>query len=326
MKYSIVVISKDRRDWLERCLENLKKIEQKPQIILVEASDGDDPVNIEGIKYIKIPADEGGFSKQRNLGVENSDGEYIIFSDDDVEITPQWYDKLISLIEANSNLLGTAGAVFPLRPNIVGFCEGVLGHPAGGFKLHNRADSKPLPLNQISTCNTIIKKSVIKEAGDFDPRNKYGSEDTDISIRIIEKFGEKGFLFNPDALVYHLPRNSIRKIIPWYVRRGKADADLFLKHTVHVGYLLKTLILLKIIPFIILSFIFKTPYILLVAFLFWYALQLKRSKFMWKYFKYYNFSKIKQRVTYCVFPLIKLIADVMFDFGRIIRVIRFHEE
>lgn len=318
MKFSIVIISKDNRAILTNCLEKLLEFVPSEVEVVVESGE-----NISDLKYpvqhIKLPLLEAGYSNQRNIGVKNAGGDYIIFIDDDVEVTESWFYELTKEIQEPENLVGVMGAVFPGQPNIIGFCEGVLGHPGGGFRLHNFSKGKVIPLSQVATCNTIIKKSVIQNVCWFDLKNRYGSEDTDLSIRITEKFGNNAFRYVPDAVVWHYPRNNFFKIIKWYIRRGKADADLFLKHTVHTNYLISTSIILKLLPVIVLSVIFGWI-ILPVAFFVWYFLQISRTRFMFNYFHLYNFSKGKRIITFFVFPCIKLTADVMFDIGRIVKL------
>jgi glycosyltransferase involved in cell wall biosynthesis len=325
MKYSAVVISKGRHALLERSVKALREAAPDLQIVVVEAIDEATSLNVKNVKYIRIPAEEAAFSKQRNIGVENAEGDYIVFVDDDCEITPGWFEILKRTIDRGDDTFGVMGAVYPKDPGVVGFCEGVLGHPAGGFKLHSKAQGSVIPLTQVSTCNTIIKKSVIRDVEGFNIDNKFGSEDSDISIRITEKFGKEKFRYDPDALAYHKPRNSIGKIIPWYIRRGKSDAELFLEYPVQRKYSAMTSVSLKVLLIFILAAVFRSIYILLAAFIFWYFLQLYRHRFMVNYFKFYNFSRAKRAFTFVVFPFVKLVADLMYDLGRMIRVFKPNE-
>lgn len=320
MNVSVVIISKNNRNDLNNIISQLLEIKNTHnfEIIVVEATNCED-LKIDAIKYIKIPIEKAGFGYQRNIGVENSTGEFILFVDDDVILTENWYKNLLSTISQEKNIVGAVGSVFPYKPSIIGFCEGVLGHPGGGFRVHYHSKNKILPLSQVATLNTIVKRSPMKDAGWFDPRNKYGGEDTDLSIRITNKFGKNKFRYNPEALVYHKARNRIDKIIPWYIRRGKADADLFLKHKTHLNYFLSSSILLKIFPLVLISMILKSFFLVIAAFFIWYFLQLFRYKFMFNYFKIYNFNKTKKVLTFFIFPSIKFLADLMFDFGRILR-------
>jgi len=322
MNISIVIISKDRRERLKRILRQVEDEDlENSEIVVIEATQLN-PMNDSKINYKKIPLSEAGFSYQRNLGVKEARGDYIVFIDDDVEITSSWFKNLIRIIKEKKDVFAVMGAVFPKSPGIIGFCEGVMGHPGGGFKFHYFSKGKIIPLNHFSTCNLAVKKSAIENLGGFNEGFTFGGGDTDLSIRITNKFGRDKFRYNPDALVYHHPRGSIKKIIPWYLGRGKAEADLFLNHSVHTKYFFSTSILLKIIPVFLIGLLFKNFYILMFTFLIWYLLQLFRNKFMFKYFKIYDFSRTKRLLTLFIFPFIKLIADLMFDLGKILRLLK----
>lgn len=323
MKVSVIVISKNHRAELGRLLQSLAelKAEFDFEIVVVEATEEDD-LAYQGVKYIKIPVEKSGFGRQRNIGVKSASGELILFVDDDVVLTPGWYSRMLSTAETEARCLGVMGAVFPLQPSLVGFCEGVMGHPGGGFRLHHSSRGRIFPLSQVATVNTIIRKSVIEEVGGFDERLKYGSEDSDISIRITQKYGRDAFRYDPGALVYHLPRNRIDKIIPWYIRRGKADADLVLKHRSHRRYFFSSSILLKIIPLALLSWVLETWWIIAGAFVLWWSLQIIRNRFLRDYGNIVHFSRAKTALCGLLLPGVKFTADLMFDLGRILRLVR----
>ncbi|MCR4337989.1 MAG: glycosyltransferase [Candidatus Omnitrophica bacterium] len=321
MKYSIVIISKDRRDLLLKCLHKLVAIKDHPEIIVVEAADSLPPITLQGVTYIQIPAAQSGYAYQRNLAIQHARGEYIVFADDDIDITPEWYGRLTAPVDEDPKIAGVMGGVFPDQPTIIGFCEGVLGHPGGGFRMHHQAKGRLYPLDQVATCNTIIKKSVIEAVGGFDLRNHHGSEDSDLCIRVTKQYGLRQFRYVPDALVYHKPRNAFKKIIPWYIRRGKADMELFLKHSTHLKYVLQTSILMKVLILLAFAWIFKSAWILPAGLALWYGMQLFRSVFMFNYFSYYHFSSIQRILIFFIFPAIKLVADFMFDLGRLQRIL-----
>lgn len=320
-KYSIVIISKKNREKLKRTLEVLEKnllVRDDIEKIVVESIDSEDSLIDFGIKYIKIPISNAGFSNQRNIGIVNSSGEYIIFIDDDVEITKDWFNNLVEEFEVRKNdYVGAMGAVFPKKENanFISFCIGVLGHPGGGFRLHYDSQNKILELSQVATCNTIFKKDILLDVGMFNIENKYGSEDSDLSLRIIEKYGKNKFVYIPSALVWHDTHRNLLNMIKWYIRRGKADIDLVLVSKLHYKYVLQTSLLLKFFIFYFLSFINR--FIFLSFCIMWYLIQLWRYRFMWKYFEIYNFGNLYKIFTFLLFPFIKFIADVSFDIGRL---------
>lgn len=320
-KYSIVIITINKEN-LKNCIKKLYeyKIHQLAEIIVVEATNNVEEINSENIKYIQIPLFQKGFSNQRNIGINNSSGAYIIFIDDDVEITENWFKILTDKFEKTKDIyLGAMGAVFPKRENanFISFSIGVLGHPGGGFKLYHNAKRKNIELSQISTCNTIFKKDILLDVGMFDTEcNKYGAEDSDLCLRITKKYGKNKLLYIPDALVWHNTHRNLLKMIKWYIRRGISDANLFLSSQVSLNYLLRTSFLTKFIIVAITSLLIFKPLFIIFAIL-WYLTQLYRHKFMIEYFKFYNFTILYKIFIFYVFPIIKFIADASFDAGRL---------
>jgi len=322
MRYSIVIITADKHNILKNCLDRLfeYEIDKKAEIIVVDASQNHfvyDKIN--KIKYIKIAPEEKGFSNQRNIGVKNASGEFVIFIDDDVEITEDWFKKLTKEFEnCKDRTFGAMGALFPKQNNITSFICGVLGHPGGGFKLHNFSKNRIIPLSQVATCNTVFNKQIIEEVGMFDVNNKFGSEDSELCLRIIRKYGYNKFVYIPMAVAFHYSPDKFHKFVKWYVRRGMADIDLYLRHSTHLSYVVKTSIVLRIFPFLILGIFNKK--ILLFSFVLYYLWQLFKHRFMCKYFSYYNFKFYEKLCSFFVFPIFKLIADILFDYGRTKRI------
>lgn len=325
-KYSIVIISKENREKLKKTLEVLEKnlpVREDIEKVVVEAIDSSDVLDFE-IKHIRVELSNAGFSTQRNIGVINSSGEYIIFIDDDIEITQDWFDNLTKEFEkVKEKYIGAMGVVFPKRENanFISFCIGVLGHPGGGFRLHYYSQGKILELSQVATCNTILKKDALLDIGMFNTENKYGSEDSDLCLRVINKYGSNKFIYIPTALVWHDTHRNLFKMIKWYVRRGKADIDLFLVSKLHYKYVLQTSLLLKFFMFYILGFFNRFVFLSLCGI--WFLFQLWKYRFMWRYFKIYNFSFLYQIFTFILFPIVKFIADFSFDFGRLVEIFKY---
>ncbi len=320
MKYSVVIISKNNRELLINSIKNLLRcIPKDTEIVVVESISPFKDFPFDNIKYIYVEPSLSGFSIQRNIGVMNATGDYVIFIDDDVEVNNDWFKSLTEPIVNNNNIIGGMGAVFPKIKGVISFITGVLGHPGGGFRLHYYSRGKMIPLSQVATCNTIIKKSVIVDVGHFDLKNKYGSEDTDLSIRITHKYGKNRFIYIPNAQVWHYSPNNIKRYLKWYIRRGKADADLFLKHTVHLNYLVSSSISLKIVVAVALGVLISWK-VLFAIFLVWYGIQLYRARFMFRYFHVYNFNLLEKILIFFIFPVFKMIADIMFDLGRVLRI------
>ena len=156
----------------------------------------------------------------------------------------------------------------------------------------------------------------------FNPKNVFDGEDSDLSLRVIRKYGKDRFLYRPNALVYHDTHRNFLKAMSWYIKRGRADIDLLFIDMVHLSYVLKTSILLKIASFLFLGFVFSLKVFFLLLIL-WYFYQIYKHIFMIKYFKIYSFKLIYRSVILLLFPLLKLSFDLSFDMGRCIQVYNF---
>lgn len=106
MKISIVIAVYNVEDYLEECIDSvLKQSYKNTEIILVNdgSSDSSGDIcasysdNYTNIKY--IDQTNGGISHARNVGIENSTGEYLIFLDSDDYWGKDFLNSLVGLIK-----------------------------------------------------------------------------------------------------------------------------------------------------------------------------------------------------------------------------------
>ncbi|MDI6757343.1 MAG: glycosyltransferase [Endomicrobiia bacterium] len=323
MKYSITIISKNNRCMLENCLAKLDKyIPSDTEIVVVEALSASAPPLPARVKHIVLPPEKAGFATQRNEAVSAASGDYVIFVDDDVEITEGWFERLTSAVEENPGVTGAMGAVFPKDAGFMGFTAAVFGHPGGGFRLHNFSNGAIIPLSEVATCNTAMKKSDILTVGGFDTLcDRFSGEDTDLCDRIIDKFGPDMFRYVPAARVWHYTANKITRVARWYFRRGHADAYLAMRHKRQMKYLLRSSITLKLTAAFLLWALFGFTAFLAAAAV-WYLSQLFRARFMFRYFGVYGFSTVKKAAVFLLYPLNKFLVHLAIDAGRLAAVLK----
>ena len=101
-KLSVIVPVYNAENYLERCLDSL--IEQtldEIEIICVDDNSADKSLEIlkkyakkdERLRYIHCDIN-GGESKARNIGLDNANGEFIAFVDNDDTVDIDFYEKL----------------------------------------------------------------------------------------------------------------------------------------------------------------------------------------------------------------------------------------
>lgn len=101
MKFSIVIPTYNRSNLLEKCLRAIIDLDfprEEYEVIVVDDGSTDGTQNfLQGLKeknIVALLANHGGPAKARNLGVQNSAGEFIAFTDDDCLVPKNWLLKL----------------------------------------------------------------------------------------------------------------------------------------------------------------------------------------------------------------------------------------
>ena len=115
IQVSVIIPCYNCEDTIERCLDSLhKQIYNNYEIVVV--NDGSTDSTLERIiskqKYIKniniVDIPNGGVSNARNVGIQQSRGNYLIFVDSDDYVTEHYIENLISL---KSNDLVVSGYI-----------------------------------------------------------------------------------------------------------------------------------------------------------------------------------------------------------------------
>ncbi len=111
---SVIIPTFNSERFLEKCLSSLKRqTYERLEIIVVDDESTDSTIGIAeryGCKIIKNP--KVGRAAAKNEGVRHSFGEYLVFVDSDMELTPNVVSECIDLVESESHV---GGVVIPER-------------------------------------------------------------------------------------------------------------------------------------------------------------------------------------------------------------------
>jgi glycosyltransferase involved in cell wall biosynthesis len=167
-----------------------------------------------------------GLSGSRNSGTAACGGEVLAFLDDDAVAAPDWLDRLLQHY-VEPNVAGVGGSVetvweegrprwFPPEFDWVVGC-GYLGLPTTTARLRN-----------LLGCNMSFRRLVLLEAGGFrDGLGRQGGvplgcEETELCIRIHQRWPEYAVLYEPGAKVrHHVPARRSR--VRYFVQRCYAE-------------------------------------------------------------------------------------------------------
>lgn len=229
---SIVVISKDRHDLLLRCVDSLRGQEAgeiTSEIIVVE--EAREPIPVGDVRYVHLPYENRGLAYARNKGVEVARGRVVLFTDDDCLHAADWLRQMLLPFD-DPEVYGVSGATLAQKVNTVGDCEEILGFPGGGLKRVVKSEGRMVPTQYLSGCNCAYRREVFaRHSFEESLVGKLGADDYILGRNV--SMNHK-VIFNPAAVVYHLPRGDLWRIVKWFQRRrycelaiARAEKKLF---------------------------------------------------------------------------------------------------
>lgn len=156
-----------------------------------------------------VTASKGGIAEARQTAVNNAEGDYILWTDDDHVLPTDYVRKQVDFMDKNSNLGIAAGVNTRIAPRAdVSILTGYIG-------------ARILPISNpeyLFTCGSIFRLKALASVGGFDMRIKGALEDTDVSYRI--KSSGWSLAFNNSAHHHHMHNQltfpSLMKKMSWY--------------------------------------------------------------------------------------------------------------
>jgi GT2 family glycosyltransferase len=100
---SIVILTHNGHEILERCIDSITKTRYPNfEIVLVDNASTDGSIAVIDGKYGANPNFtivknnyNAGFAEGNNIGAENTQGDLLVFLNDDTEVSPDWLDDLV---------------------------------------------------------------------------------------------------------------------------------------------------------------------------------------------------------------------------------------
>ncbi len=245
MLISIVIPTYNRLPILKKCLDSLEKQVLNEEIynfeiVLVDDGSTDGTVawlreNSEIYPHLKLyEQPHGGPALGRNLGVEKSTGELIVFIDSDLVVDRYFLKSHIDSLLKSWKKLGSRKS----------FTYGSVINTSN----FNNPNSEPFKLQDLSwayfaTGNVAIDKKVLQMSGLFDTSFRlYGWEDLELGERL-RNMGVK-LIKCPNAVGYHwhpaLALNQIPHLIQIEKERAKMGLIFYHKHpTLRVKFIVQ---------------------------------------------------------------------------------------
>lgn len=215
---SVVVCAHEQARWnvLQAALGSLERQALQPREVIVVIDNNPDLLRLartalSGVLVIEN-TDVAGLGGARNSGVAAASGSIVAFLDDDAVASPQWLGLLAERYR-DSKVAGVGGSIEPMweaeRPAwfpwefdwVVG-CT-YLGMPETAQEVRN-----------LLGCNMSFRREVLDELGGF--RLGYGCDETELCIRLRQRWPAKKLLYAPEAKIFHqvpTSRTRVRRFV-----------------------------------------------------------------------------------------------------------------
>lgn len=230
MKISCVIITHNRVELLKRAVNSvINQTYRNLEIIVVDdASDDGTRVYGEslirsGVKYTYISKDESkGGNHARNLGIENSTGEYVAFLDDDDYWLPDKIEKQVKYAKEHPEIGMIYGGLYYEFDNKLLNYKSLPNPEYQGDLIEKELFISPFA----STITLFAKRSILQEIGGFDVNMRYWQE-YELEIRLMQKT-LVGFI--PDVIAVVNRQGSVKRLTSQYDNWEKSVDYLNKKH------------------------------------------------------------------------------------------------
>ena len=234
---SIVVPVRNGERTIGRLIESLLATDYpKKEIIVVDGESLDGTTRIVS-KYPVVLLSEKRRSSYaaRNTGIANARGQIILFTDADCIVDRTWVRNIVKTY-ADERVSGVGGLTLPYAEPYARYA------PKTVVERYVVSTSPPPPRRNnvvklsrsqgalhsdfFPTQNASFRVEVLREVGNFDADFTSGG-DVDICHRILDRGGT--LFFDPDAIIYHIPRDNILALIRQFLKYGIGKAHLLSK-------------------------------------------------------------------------------------------------
>ena len=218
---SIILLSLLRQQDTQRCIESIFIRTKVPfEIIVVDMGASEEIIrwlNEMQKRHQEISIINNqtniGTSRGRNLGLNAARGQYIVFLDNDVEVTANWLEPLLICASSDKEIGACGSKIISPKGNLMfaaplirnNYVSGELVETGIEFTHPLQSDDYLVNQQQAvswypTTC-LLVKRNILNEIGGFDEKLFMCEEDKDLSFSI-KQLGYK-IIYVPDSAVYH---------------------------------------------------------------------------------------------------------------------------
>lgn len=213
----LVIINYNTLDYLKDCLNSIAQHTSSPhKVIIVDNGSIDGSLEyLRKIKDVTLIENEqnGGYARACNQGIAAGKNEYVVILNSDIKVTKGWLQPLIDTLKSNPDI-GVVG------PKMINELKQIVG--AGVTKLDAfcgprgwMAPDREGLFDVQEDCYSVggacymIRRKALTRVGAFDENYFFYFEETDLSLRMLEK----GYrvVYCPKSKIVHYHEGSLDK-------------------------------------------------------------------------------------------------------------------
>jgi hypothetical protein len=268
---SIVILNMNGKQFLDRCLNSIKKMNfnHKYEIIMVDngSKDGSQDYIKKNFPYVKLIEKKFnvGYAEGNNIGYRASKGDYIVFLNNDTEVTKNWLVNMLKVAQSDDKIGFCTPKQLMADKKTILYCDSAINYLGFSYlpnmysKNNNEIEARETTF--ASGAALLVKRSLIEKIGLFDKDYIIYHEDVDLSWRA-KLVGYKA-MYVPTSVIYHYytPKRNPKKM--YLLEKNRLM-------TVFKNYSFKTIIL--IFPMFLLFELLVGLYSILRG---WFTLKIK---------------------------------------------------
>jgi glucosyl-dolichyl phosphate glucuronosyltransferase len=220
---SCVICTYNRDKFITMCLESLAKQEATPEyfeVIVVDNASTDRTAELVReflndhsrlpFRYVYEP--KKGLSNARNRGIEEAQGEVILYLDDDAESEPNLISELLRFFQEHPEASGAGGRILPRYSEVPEpewaskWLNGYFAKmdPGGETRLFKGRMKYPFG------CNMAYRKKYLQEIGGFNTKLAFRGDDKHI-FHEVRQINPNIYFVHTAVVHHHIPTNRLSK-------------------------------------------------------------------------------------------------------------------
>lgn len=230
MKVAVVILNWNGKNFLEKFLPSVFACNSSfAEIIVADNASTDDSISFLRSKYPQVKTiqntDNGGFAKGYNDALKLVDAEYYVLLNSDVEVTPNWLDSVVQLMDSDQSIAACQPKIKAYDNKkmfeYAGAAGGFIDKYAYPFCRGRILDTLEEDNGQYNDVREIfwatgaclfVRATCFHKVGGFDEDFFAHMEEIDLCWRF-KNLGYK-VMYCPDSTVFHVGGGTLNKTSP----------------------------------------------------------------------------------------------------------------